>query len=78
MANRLAEPSSKDTLAWGALHIVSWGAGCVHLFCVGELAQKPHLEVLSSLVLLPSVDEHFVLQKKDTCQRHQGLVVQDM
>ena len=76
MASPPAETSSKDTLAWGILHIVSWGRGCVHLFCVGELAQKLHLEVLSSLILLASVDEHFVLQRKDTRQRPQGLGTQ--
>lgn len=73
MANPLAETSSKDTLAWGIPHIVSWGRRCVHLFCVGELAQKLHLEVFSSLIFLASVDEHFVLERKETCQRHQGL-----
>lgn len=69
MVSPLAGTSSKDTLAWGVLHIISWGRGGVHLLCIGELAQKLHLEVLSSFILFPSVDEHFVLQRRDTTVR---------
>lgn len=68
----------KDTLAWGVLHIISRRRGCVHLLRVGELAHQLHLEIFSSLILLPSVDEHFVLQRKDICQRSQGPGVEEM
>lgn len=64
----------KDTLAWGVLHVVPRGGGGVHLLRVGELAHQLHLEVFPPLVLLPPVDEHFVLQRKDTSQRSQGPV----
>lgn len=62
----LAGAFSKDTLAWGVLHIIARGRGGVHLLCIGELAHQLHLEIFSSLVFLPSVDEHFVLQRNDT------------
>lgn len=67
-SNPLAGAFSKDTLAWGILHVIPRGRGGVHLLCIGELAHQLHLEVFSSLVLLPSVDEHFVLQRDDTRQ----------
>lgn len=65
---------SKDTLAWSILHIVSGGRRCVHLLCVGELAHQLQLEIFSPLILLPSVDEHFVLQRNDSSQRTQSLL----
>lgn len=74
----LAGTFFKDTLAWGVLHVIPGGRGCVHLLCVGELAHQLHLEIFSSLILLPSVDEHFVLQRNDTHQRSQGLGLEDM
>lgn len=63
---------SKDTLAWGVLHVIPGGRGGVHLLCVGELTHELHLKVFSPLVLLPTVDEHFVLWRDDTCQRCQA------
>lgn len=71
-ARPLAGAFVKDTLAWGILHIIPRSRGCVHFLCIGELAHQLHLEIFSSLILLPSVDEHFVLQRKDICQRSQG------
>lgn len=69
---------SKDTLAGGILHVIPGGGGGVHLLRVGELAQQLHLEIFSPLILLPSVDEHFVLQRNDTCQKSQGPGLEDM
>lgn len=62
----LAGAFSEDTLAWGVLHVITRGRGGVHLLRIGELAHQLHLEIFSPLVLLPSVDEHFVLQRDDT------------
>lgn len=68
---------SKDTLARGVLHVVPGGRGCVHLLRVGKLAHELHLEIFPSLILLPSVDEHFVLRRDDTPQGSQGTGLED-
>ena len=54
-------PWGKDTLLWGALDFLSWGRGAGHLLGIGELGQQPQAEVFSPLILLPPVDEDFVL-----------------
>lgn len=59
-------PHRKDTLLWGALDFLSWGCGTGHLLSIGELGQQPQAEVFSPLILLPPVDEDFVLQVGDT------------
>lgn len=74
----LAGTLSKDTLAGGILHIIPGGRGGVHLLRVGELGHQLHLEIFSPLILLPSVDEHFVLQRNDTCQGSQGPGLEDV
>lgn len=52
----------KDTLARGGFDVITRGGRCLHLLGVGELCQQPRLKVLTALVLLAPVNEHFVLQ----------------
>lgn len=54
----------KDTLLRGALDLLARGRGAGHLLGIGELGQQPQAEVLAPLVLLPPVDEDFVLQSE--------------
>lgn len=56
----------KDTLLQGALDFLAWGCGAGHLLGIGELGQQPQAEVFSPLILLPSVDEDFVLQFRES------------
>lgn len=53
---------AEDTLSRGTLCVLTGRCGRLHLLCVGELCEKTCFEVLSALVLLPTVDEHFVLK----------------
>lgn len=55
---------SKDALLRGHLDVLSRGCGTGHLLRVGELGQEPQAEVFPPLILLPPVDEDFVLQVK--------------
>lgn len=59
-------PRGEDTLLWGRLDVLSRGRGAGHLLGIGELGQQPQAEVFSPLVLLPPVDEDFVLQVRDS------------
>lgn len=53
---------SKDTLARRIPHILSGCCSRVHLLSAGKLAHQLGLEILPPLILLATVDEHFVLQ----------------
>lgn len=57
---------SEDTLSGGGLGVLAGGRGRLHLLSVGELREEPGLEVLPPLVLLPTVDEHLVLEEEET------------
>lgn len=52
----------EDTLSRCALGVLAGRRGRLHLLCVGELCEKTRFEILPALVLLPTVDEHFVLR----------------
>lgn len=53
---------SKDTLTRRVPDVLSGCCSRVHLLSAGELAHQLGLEILPPLVLLATVDEHFVLQ----------------
>lgn len=59
-------PQGEDTLLWGRFDFLSRGRGAGHLLGIGELGQQPQAEVFSPLILLPPVDEDFVLQIRDS------------
>lgn len=63
---RAMPPQGQDTLLWRGLDFLSWGRGVGHLLSTGELGQQPQAEVFSPLILLPSVDEDFVLRVRDS------------
>lgn len=60
----LLSKCAKDTLSRGRLCVFAGWCRCLHLLCIGKLCQETCLEVFSPLILLPAVNEHFVL--KDT------------
>lgn len=64
----------KDTLSRGTLGVLAGWRGRPHLLCVGELCEKTCFEILPALVVLPTVDEHFVLQdnKDESGRLHKG------
>jgi len=53
---------NEDTLSRRTLCVLAGRRGRLHLLCVGKLCEETRLDVLSALVVLPSVDEHFVLK----------------
>lgn len=55
---------NEDTLSGRRLNVLAGRRGRLHLLCVGELCEKASFEILSALVLLPSVAEHFVLKDR--------------
>lgn len=58
----------EDTLSRRTLCVLAGWRGCLHLLCVWKLCEETRLEILPALVLLPTVDEHFVLKDdKDNC-----------
>lgn len=60
---------AEDTLSRRTLCVLAGRRGRLHLLCVGKLSEKTCFEILSALVLLPSVDEHFVLRdNKEKCE----------
>lgn len=52
----------EDTLSGRTLGVLAGWCGRLHLLCVGKLREKTCFEILSALILLPTVDEHFVLK----------------
>lgn len=52
---------AQDTLSRGRLGVLAGRRGRLHLLRVGKLREEPRFKVLPALVLLPAVDEHFVL-----------------
>lgn len=52
----------EDTLSRWALGVLAGRRGRLHLLCVGELREEARFKILPALVLLPAVDEHFVLR----------------
>ncbi len=61
-------PRAEDTLSWWRLCVLAGWRRCLHLLCVWKLCEKTSYEVLPALVLLPTVDEHFVLWDKKSKQ----------
>ena len=53
---------AEDTLSRGTLCVLAGCCSRLHLLCVGKLCEETCFEVLPALVLLPTVDEHFVLE----------------
>lgn len=52
----------EDTLSRGRLCVLAGRRSRLHLLCVGKLREKTRFEILPALILLPTVDEHFILQ----------------
>lgn len=62
---------TEDTLSGRGLGVLAWWCGRLHLLRVGKLREEARFEILSALILLPTVDEHFVLKdNKDNSETH--------
>lgn len=53
---------AEDTLSRRTLCVLIRWRGCLHLLCVRKLCEQASFKILSALILLPTVDEHFVLK----------------
>lgn len=61
----------EDTLSSGTLCVLAGWCGRLHLLCIGKLREETCFEILPALILLPTVDEHFVL--KDNKENSENL-----